>query len=83
MSTVSTQLGVSYSNEMGFASIRSAEDSHKILLTSDILFSFVSFLFTKNSVFFLPYVSLTFEFLIYSPCLYLNTRTIYQPNIFS
>ena len=46
------QLGVSYSNEMGFASIKSTSDSHKILLTSDILFSFVSSLFTKNSGFF-------------------------------
>lgn len=49
MSIVSMQPGVSYSNEKGFASIKPTLYSHKFLLTSNILFSFVSFLSTKKS----------------------------------
>lgn len=75
-----TQLGVSYSNEMGFASIKSTSDSHKILLTSDILFSFVSFLFTKNSGFFPPLLELGFSLLLnswFTPPVFLQMQELF------
>lgn len=91
---VSTQLGVSYSNEMGFASLRLTFYSHKILLTPDISFSLVFVVFLKNSEdyrVFPPLFEISFSSLlnslIYCPYFSTNTRgclsAFYSPNISS